>query len=63
MKQAFKFDYWRQLNCFLFIMMIIDSIDVHNLVWPDVVPGSTEAWNKQIYNTCISSAIILGVWA
>jgi len=44
-------------------MMIIDSIDVHNLVWPDVVPGSTEAWNKQIYNTCISSAIILGVWA
>ena len=67
-KKKFEIDHWRILDFFLFVMIIIDSIDVHKHFYPldDLVKGTSEyedrEFNRHMLNASITSIIVFLVW-
>lgn len=58
-----KFDFWRIINVILFLMVILDALNLHEYIWPSKDKTSTDYFDKSLYNVTIITIIICGIWA
>jgi len=70
-EKKFEIDHWRIMDFFLFAMIIIDSLDIHQLIYPmdsDEALQMTDSelenrrFSRHLLNASINSVIVFLVW-